>query len=86
MRTEAGQAVGQVVIHLEHVGAVRVVTVAEAARRLNYSVRYIQILCSMDTLIAIKFSGVWWVLERSIELFAYPKDKSDSNDYNAANA
>lgn len=69
MRTEAGQSVGQVAMCLDGV-SVPVVSLKIAATRLGYTNAHTRLLCETDKLIGFKLDGRWWVLERSIQVYA----------------
>jgi len=69
MRTSAGQLVGRVIMSLDCV-SVPVVSLRIAAFRLGYSPAHTRLLCDLGLLIGIKLDGRWWVLERSIEVYA----------------
>ena len=69
LRTSAGQSVVQVTVRLDGV-SVPVVPIKIAAVRLGYTHAHTRLLCDTGRLIAIKIDGRWWVLERSIEVYA----------------
>lgn len=68
IRTSVGQVVTQMTVTIDG-ATVSVVPLSIAALRLAYSPRYVRMLCDSGQLIAIKISGMWFVLEYSVELF-----------------